>query len=159
MDFLLLMLIGCQVPGLSPSAACSIAKLFYKVILKIVHRFGATAGVLHRVSIRHRIFSWWSERVLTVHMYIVQCMSTRIRVMRIWEVRILDWTNYSSRVWGWGKHVNLSKSVCFYYHFKSVTKEYISVIEGTAPPCVFQIFAHPTSRCSLLGWIDFKART
>ena len=29
-----------------------------------------------------------------------------------------------------------------------VTKEYILVREWTAPPCVFQTFAHPTSPCS-----------
>ena len=29
------------------------------------------------------------------------------------------------------------------------SKEYISLIEGTAPPCVFQAFAHPTSPCSV----------
>ena len=29
------------------------------------------------------------------------------------------------------------------------TKEYILVIEGTAPPCVLQTFAHPTSPCLL----------
>ena len=28
---------------------------------------------------------------------------------------------------------------------KREIKEYISVIDGTAPPCVFQTFAHPTS--------------
>ena len=29
------------------------------------------------------------------------------------------------------------------------TKEYILVRERTAPPCVFQTFAHPTSPCSV----------
>ena len=34
-------------------------------------------------------------------------------------------------------------------HRRTFTKEYISVIDGTAPPCVLQTFAHPTSPCSV----------
>ena len=37
---------------------------------------------------------------------------------------------------------------------KTHTKEYISVIEGTAPPCVFQTFAHPTSPCSVCSTLQ-----
>ena len=56
-------------------------------------------------------------------------------------------------------------SVCFFffalslwfrqkpYFFPSISRispnEYVSVIEGTAPPCVFKTFAHPTSPCSV----------
>ena len=36
------------------------------------------------------------------------------------------------------------------------SKEYISVIEGTAPPCVFQTFAHQTSPCSVCSILQPK---